>query len=493
MTPASVTVVITTPVAADVRATTDAVERYLHTTGFEFRVVVVDEKQLQRSVMEASTGIVVIVDGALPYPVTAIGDAVAMIQSGAAEVVFGARSVSARASFILRSLLVDELPDPTVRLQALSPDAARLLFGEMKLDARWSDLELAYLANKYGLRLERLLVLCPRATRMTEGLRAISAAISIRMIDRKNGYRAPRRCPVCFSTEVWSCAQIDGNVVRACGRCKCRYLNRVVDAGDPPVRRVLRAYPSAEERAASDALDETAHGRSAREKTSRRRLKTLRKHLPPRARVLEVGVRDGSFGLAASREYEYVGIDRSAAPARAARARGIEVYCSSLLEFVNTGPAFDAVTLYHVFESMRDPHDALSRVKELLKPGGILLVSAIDTESLTYLLSERKRAAQNFRTRAILYSRSALIELLERSGFEIASVGPELEYHDHKFIRYRLASRWPAIASVAPALFQFLPDPLLVSSGSIRIVAQRRAGAPLDLRAIRSVETTHAR
>ena len=47
-------------------------------------------------------------------------------------------------------------------------------------------------------------------------------SISIRMTDRGNGYRAPRRCPVCFSSEVWSWGQIPGNVIRACHRCKCR-------------------------------------------------------------------------------------------------------------------------------------------------------------------------------------------------------------------------------------------------------------------------------
>jgi hypothetical protein len=46
---------------------------------------------------------------------------------------------------------------------------------------------------------------------------------------------------------------------------------------------------------------------------------------------------------------------------------------------------------------------------------------------------------------------------------------------------------------LANAVLRLLPDPLLASSGSIRVVAKRRAGAPLDMRAIRSVEPTHAR
>jgi SAM-dependent methyltransferase len=164
-----------------------------------------------------------------------------------------------------------------------------------------------------------------------------------------------------------------------------------------------------------------------------------------------------------------------------------------LSSFVNTGPAFDAITLFHTLETLADPHDALARMRDLLKPGGVLLLVTFDTEGLLYLLSERWRMVHNFRTHVILYSRSALIELLERSGFEIASITPAVEYRDHRFLRHWVSARWPALAPIARAILALLPDPLLVSSGSIRIVARRRAGPSISVRAIRSVEPTHAR
>ena len=133
------------------------------------------------------------------------------------------------------------------------------------------------------------------------------------------------------------------------------------------------------------------------------------------------------------------------------------------------------------------------RIVRLLGTGGMLLLTTFDTEGLTYLLTERKRMAHNFRTHRILYSRSALIELLEHSGFEIDSVGPSFEYRDHKFLRHRISARWPHIAGLVNFVLGLLPDPLLVSSGSIRIVAKRRSGPPINMRAIRSAEPTHAR
>ena len=474
--------------------TLESIEHYLQTTGFEFDIRVLDKRDgeygamLRRGVSEAKGSVVVIVDADLPYPVSAIGDAVAMIESGAADVVFGHGQDERGGSVLLRSLLVSILPEPALHLKAFSAGAAQLLAGESKLAGSGFDLEIAYLANKYGFRVEGIpLPLSKR--RLAPRHSAILAAIRIRLTDRRNGYRAARRCPVCFSSEVWSWAQIPGNVVRSCGRCKCKYLNRFDEEGGAlPVRRELRAHSLA-----SDPLEETMHAKTAREKTSARRLAALRRHTGARARVLEIGVRDGSFGTAAAREFEYVGIDRAPAAARAARAKGLEVYCSALSSFVNTGPSFDAVTLHHVLENMADPHDALARIKDLLKPGGVLMLTTFDTEGLLFLMTERKWMAQAFRTHRILYSRSAMIELLEHSGFEILTIGPDFEYRDHRFVRHMASARWPSFASVALPLLKLMPDPLIVSSGSIRIVAKRRAGAPVDLHAIRSIEPTHAR
>lgn len=454
----------------------NTIERYLETTGLTFEIV--------GRVSDARGAVIVLVDPDLPYPVSAIGDAVAMVESGTTDVVFGTTR-DFKPSALLRWLLVPILPDPRLQLKAFSSAAGKLIYSESRVHDP-AGLETAFLANKYGFRIERLVVQTNGKLRAARG--GAGTALKIRMANRSNAYRAARRCPVCFSPEVWSCAQIPGNVVRACRRCKCRYLNQFIDdEATSPVRRILRphvppATPSYE-----------SHAAPARERTSRRRFRWVSRALPPRARLLEVGVRDGSFGALAALDYEYVGIDPASAAARHARARGLDVYCASLSAFVNTGPAFDAITLFHVFENIADPHDALGRIKDLLKPGGVLFLSTFDTEGLIYMASERRRMIQNFHTHLILYSRSALIELLERSGFEISDIGPDFEYRDHKFLRHWLASHHPVLAPLVRWVLELLPDPLIVSTGSIRIVAKRRGGRSPSVRAIRSVEPTHAR
>src|SRR4051812_16257880 len=150
--------------SAELPSTLETIEQYLHATGFAFDIRVLDRRDgagygamIRRGAADVGGSVIIVVDHDLPYPVSAIGDAVALIESGAAEVVF-ARRDGFRDSAILRSLLVQFLPDPSLHLKAFSSDAARLLIAESKLYGGGFDLEAAYLANKYGFRIERLTV-----------------------------------------------------------------------------------------------------------------------------------------------------------------------------------------------------------------------------------------------------------------------------------------------------------------------------------------------
>src|SRR5258706_9290585 len=92
--------------------TLEPIERYLQATGFAFDIRVLDRRDgagygamIRRGAADAGRSVVIIVDPDLPYPVSAIGDAVALIESGAGDVVL-ARRAGCRDSIVLRSLLV---------------------------------------------------------------------------------------------------------------------------------------------------------------------------------------------------------------------------------------------------------------------------------------------------------------------------------------------------------------------------------------------------
>lgn len=466
---------------------------------------------VRRGVLESRGAVIAFLDADLPYELQNLGHAIALVHSGTTEIAIGGRDLPASDhdpsypllrkilgrtfSLVVRLLLVPGLPDTQCGLKAFSSSTAKILFSESKLQRFGFDFEVLFLARKYGFRIQRIPVSmshrhASKVRLVADSVRMFADVLRVRYWNRVQAYRSPRRCPVCLSREISTLTQLRGWVVRACSRCKCRYLGNF-----PSDEELETLYNDAYFSSGRDS----EHGYASREltaaarKTNERRLAILRKHLPANARVLEVGAGNGLFGQSATREFEYVGIDLCDEAVRAARARGLEVYRASLARYVNTGAAFDAVTLFHVFEHLADPHDALATLGELLRPGGILVVITPDTESLLCAISGDRWVSYKFPEHLILYSRSALIELLEHSGFEIVSASSDFEYCDHPFLLSRLDALHPAAAAAAKPVLSLLPDPLAVTSGSIRIVARRRSGPPLSARAIRAVEPTHAR
>lgn len=456
---------------------------------------------VRSGVLDSSGEVVAFVDADLPYAIQSVGDAVALVQAGLTDVAVGSRNrgagplslsrrVLAKAlSVIVTGFVLRRVSDVQCGLKAFSREAASRLFGESRLEGASFDVEILYLADKYGYRVQPVPVeWSPSKARrfvFAESWRLARDLVRVRANDRKGLYRLPRRCPVCFSAEVGSLAQLGGQVVRVCRRCRCRFFSGFAsrEEGDEiPLARVAEV-----QRAVAAPLD------PAEERTCLRRTTFLMRYLPPRARVLEIGAGSGKLGGILSREFDYVGIDLSDRSCREARARGVEVYRARLTSFVNTGAPFDAVAMFGVLEKMEDPQDALAKVSELLRPGGMIVIVTPDTESLLCSMSGRRWFAYDTPDGAIFYSRSGLIELLERSGYEILSASGDIEYSTHQRLLEHVSRAGRAIRLFTRVVLSVLPDPVPATFGRLRIVARRRSGRPGALRPVRTVEPTHAR
>jgi len=97
-------------------------------------------------------------------------------------------------------------------------------------------------------------------------------------------------------------------------------------------------------------------------------------HMPPPACLLDVGCGNGSFVLAAQEAgYDTLGIDISEEGVAFAVSRGANAHHYDFLTHA-FDKKFDIITMWDVVEHLHSPAIFIHRARELLKPGGILII-----------------------------------------------------------------------------------------------------------------------
>lgn len=223
--------------------------------------------------------------------------------------------------------------------------------------------------------------------------------------------------------------------------------------------------------------------------------------LPP-GRLLDVGCGKGRF-LAAARDAGWDGIGVEFAPASAAAARdlaGVDVLVGDFTEIAVPGE-FDAITFWHVLEHLPDPAAAVARAARLVRPGGRVVISVPNIDSLQARFGGDSWFHLDLPRHLFHFGPRSLTSLVERSGLRVIRVGhvqPEMEAIGlvqtllnragmEQGLLYRFAKRDPdarlgrqvlgslaLAAAVAPAaVFWSALAPLLRTGASIQLVAER--------------------
>jgi 2-polyprenyl-3-methyl-5-hydroxy-6-metoxy-1,4-benzoquinol methylase len=114
----------------------------------------------------------------------------------------------------------------------------------------------------------------------------------------------------------------------------------------------------------------------ARRFESRRRLDLLARHLPPPARLLEIGGAAGFFlDEARRRGYDGAGVElNEEMTAYARQALGLDVRAGRVEEVDLGEQVFDAACAFHVLEHVPAPAEAIRAIRAALRPGGMLLI-----------------------------------------------------------------------------------------------------------------------
>jgi SAM-dependent methyltransferase len=160
-------------------------------------------------------------------------------------------------------------------------------------------------------------------------------------------------------------------VCRSCGSGRTFPLLRPQDLGRLypaaynayalPANRVLRLLATALFR---------ARFRQALDRGSLRALRAL-----PAGRLLDVGAGRGDLGVVlAERGWQVTGLEPSAEACEEGRRRGVRMV-EGTLATAELDEGFDAIVFQHSLEHVVEPREDLARAHELLRSGGLVLVS----------------------------------------------------------------------------------------------------------------------
>lgn len=154
--------------------------------------------------------------------------------------------------------------------------------------------------------------------------------------------------------------------------------------------------------------------------TYRRRMAVVERHFARPGRVLDVGCAAGYFlAVMQERGWDVLGLEPSEAIRAVARERlGADAVRGGLLDDPGLAPAsFDLVTLWDVLEHIPDPVAALARARELLRPGGKLLVETQNVDSLAARVLGKRWQHYKHAEHIYHFNRATLGRALADAGF----------------------------------------------------------------------------
>ncbi len=137
-------------------------------------------------------------------------------------------------------------------------------------------------------------------------------------------------------------------------------------------------------------------------------------------RLLDIGCGDGVF-LHVARKHGFIpyGMDWSVQAVERARARyGLDVRGGEIGAGIWNGMRFDFVSMFHVLEHLPDPRAALSYAKELLQPGGALIIQVPNASSLQARIFGARWYGLDVPRHVVNYTPKALRFILREAGFQ---------------------------------------------------------------------------
>ena len=245
-----------------------------------------------------------------------------------------------------------------------------------------------------------------------------------------------RSCPVCGASEGKLLFIKDGFRHLRCNTCGMVYVNPVLN------EELLHSFYQDEDSYTQVLLNET--NLAMDRKKFQYGLDIIEEYIPQKGNLLDVGCGPGIFlEEARERGWQVCGIEFNSWCVQHLREMGIEVTDVPIEQAALPHDFYQCVTLWAVLEHIVDPENLLKDVHRALAPGGILLITVPNIDSLANRILHERSATFAGDSHVNLFNTLTLRRLLETVEFEmveaetilalLSTINNYLNYEDPQF------------------------------------------------------------
>lgn len=227
------------------------------------------------------------------------------------------------------------------------------------------------------------------------------------------------RCPICDAGTHEHLFVKQGFDFVRCGNCSLVYVNpRLLESA------TLAYYgDAADQQSMTDWLNVLASpaNQSWQIPYFQEAVDILAGLIPAEGKILDIGCSIGLFMEVARKSgFQCVGLEPEPKSREYALDRGLDVR-PQLFKDAGFPPAsFDAVTMFGVLEHLSKPREMLADIRDVLKPGGVVMVVVPNVYSFANGTLHEQARTFTGRNHLSYFSRDTLSNLFERSGYEVA-------------------------------------------------------------------------
>lgn len=141
-------------------------------------------------------------------------------------------------------------------------------------------------------------------------------------------------------------------------------------------------------------------------------------------RLLDFGCGNGAYlKLMADRGWKVVGVDVSTSAVERIRAQfGFTVHNGTLPHIDLEPESFDVITMWHVLEHVHDPLTVLREARQLLVPGGKIVIAVPNIDSLPFRWFGRHWFGLDLPRHLTHFTPTSISQILQRAGFATTPV-----------------------------------------------------------------------